>query len=199
MFFLGRTIFLLACLAMTQSPPPAQSPAPPETFKGASVADLVKQQFGPTFTIATTLPKTILTADLDGDGVEDLIVVADSKDPLPDSYDFKYAVADPYNAFFGMSDPRMTAGFNRNDPRRNHDLLVIFGAGPDAWRSATPKSKFVLINVPFDTVEVGRMLVKKNKPPIFVIRAVEAEIMDSNVFWDPKKKNWKWQPGDTFQ
>src|SRR5215472_15818835 len=144
MFFLGRTIILLACLAMAQSPAPVQSPAPPDSFKGASVADLVKQQFGPTFTIATTLPKTVLTADLDGDGVEDLIVVADSKDPLPDSYEFKYEVADPYNSFFGMHDPRMTAGFNRTDPRRNHDLLVIFGAGADAWRSTTPKSKFVL-------------------------------------------------------
>jgi hypothetical protein len=41
------------------------------------------------------------------------------------------------------------------------------------------------------------MLVKKNKPPITVIRTTEAEIMDSSVYWDVKKKRWKWTPGDT--
>jgi len=42
---------------------------------------------------------------------------------------------------------------------------------------------------------IGRILLKKNKSPVFVIRAVESELMDSNVFWDAKKKKWKWEPG----
>jgi hypothetical protein len=191
MKFLGSVLLVVVCLAGAQSKP-AAGPAKPEPIN-----PLVQQQFGPSFTVATSQPLTVLAADFDGDGVEDAAIVADSKDPLPDSYQFKYQVADPYHSYFGMGDPRLTAGYGKLDPAHNHQLLVIFGAGPQAWRAATPKAKFVLINVPFDTVEVGRMLVKRNKPPIFVIKALEAQIMDSAVYWDAKKKRWKWQPGDT--
>jgi len=192
MKLLVKGLFLAAGLLATQLPTAAG------TDKPESVSPLVKKQFGDSFKVTTTTAAAIITADFDGDGVEDVAIVADSKDPLPDSFEFKYDVADPYNAFFGFGDPRRTAGYGRLDPKRNHDVLVIFGAGEDAWRAEAPKAKFVLINVPFDTVEVGRMLVKKNKPPIFVIRATEAELMDSLVFWDVKKKRWRWQPGDTM-
>jgi hypothetical protein len=189
---LVKGVFLAACLAAAQSPT-----AGPAKFE--SISPLVKKQFGAGFTVTPSPAAAVITADLDGDGVEDAVIVADSKDPLPDSYEFKYTVADPYNSFFGFGDPRHTASFGRLDPKRNHHLLVIFGAGTDAWRAETPKAKFVLINVPFDTVEVGRLLVKKGKPPIFTIRAAEAEVMDSIVYWDVKKKRWKWHPGDTIQ
>ena len=115
---------------------------------------------------------------------------------MPDSYIFKYAVIDPYTSYFGFGNPAITSNFNTSDPKRNHVLLVIFGAGADGWHAATPKAKFVMINVPFDSIEVGRMLVKKNKPPIFVIKTRESQIMDSAVFWDVKKKKWKWEPGN---
>jgi hypothetical protein len=187
-----KIVFLVTCLAAAQKPPANNN-------KWETVTPLVKQQFGPNFTVTTNEAGAVLVADLDGDGVQDLVVVADSKDPLPDSYDFKYAVADPFNSFFGFGNPAMTAAFGRADPERNHDLLIIFGAGADAWRAATPKAKFVLINVPFDTVEVGRMLIKKDKPPIFVIKAEEmGSDQDSAVYWDIKKKKWKWQPGGGF-
>lgn len=192
MKFLGSLFFAVVWLAGAQSKPvPATKPE--------SLTPLVQQQFGPGFAVTASQTLAVLTADFDGDSVEDVAIVADSKDPLPDSYQFKYQVADPYHSFFGMGDPRFTAGYGRLDPGHNHQLLVIFGSGTDAWHTATPKAKFVLINVPFDTVEVGRMLVKKNKPPIFVIKAVEAQVMDSAVYWDAKKKRWKWQPGDTLQ
>jgi hypothetical protein len=125
-------------------------------------------------------------------------IVANSKEPLPDSFAFKYEVADPYHAYFGFGNPRVTSSLGA-DPQHNHHLLVIFGSGSEAWRSATPKGKFVLINVPFDTLEVGRMLISKKKPPIFVIKAVESQVMDSSVWWDAKKKHWRWEPGDTVQ
>jgi hypothetical protein len=159
----------------------------------------VKRQFGPTFAVTTKIQSPLITADFDGDGVEDAVIVADSKEPLPDSYEFKYSVADPYNSYFGFGNPRITSTFGQSDPGQNHDLLVIFGAGKDAWRAATPKAKFVLINVPFDVIEVGRMLVKKKKPPVFVIKAVESRVMDSAVWWDAKKKKWKWEPGGTLE
>jgi hypothetical protein len=188
-----KVIFLVTCLAGAQSPPAGLS-------KAEDLSALVKKQFGSTFTVSGgSDPATVLVADFDGDGVPDVAIVADSKDPLPDSYDFKYTVTDPYNSFFGFGNPAMTASFNRSDPKHNHDVLIIFGAGAEAWHAATPKAKFVLINVPFDTIEVGRMLVKKDKPPIYIIKAEESQIMNSAVYWDIKKKRWKWQPGDSFQ
>jgi hypothetical protein len=193
MKYLGRVlVFAAALVAMGQTAPA------PDKAKLQPFISLVQQQFGTTFTLAEKSPTPVMTADLDGDGVEDLVVVAQSKDPLPDSFQFKYQVQDPYNSFFGFGDVRETAGMGRLDPRQNHALLVIFGAGPQAWRAPAPKAKFVLLNVPFDSIEVGRMLVKKKKPPINVIKAVEAQVMESSVFWDAKKKRWRWEPGNTL-
>lgn len=199
MKFLGKILFLAACVSAAQSPQanqPAPTPGPNEA--AAQLATVVKQQFGDTFTIPAKFPTPLLIADFDGDGVEDVAIVANSKDPMPDSFAFKYQVADPYHAYFGFGDPRLTASF-RADPEHAHHLLVIFGSGKEAWHAPTPKSKFVLINVPFDSLEVGRMLTSKKKPPIFVIKALEAQIMDSAVWWDAKKKRWRWEPGDTVQ
>jgi len=200
MKFMGKVLFLAAALAAAQSPQ-ANQPAtatPPTGDDAAQLSALVKQQFGPTFTLPPKFATTMMVADFNGDGIEDVAIVANSKDPMPDSYSFKYEVADPYHAYFGFGNPRLTSSFSA-DPEHTHHLLVIFGSGKEGWHSATPKAKFVLINVPFDSVEVGRMLVSKKKPPIFVIKALEAQIMDSAVFWDAKKKRWKWEPGDTVQ
>ena len=200
MRFLGKVLFLAACVAAAQSPQTSQ-PATAPAASGADAAQLsalVKQQFGETFTVPAKFPTPLITADFDGDGVEDVAIVADSKEPLPDSYAFKYEVADPYHAYFGFGNPKISSTF-RADPEHSHHVLVIFGSGKEAWRAATPKAKFVLINVPFDKLEVGRMLITRKKPPIFVIKALESEIMDSAVWWDAKKKRWKWEPGDTVQ
>jgi hypothetical protein len=199
MKFLGKVLFLAACVAAAQSPQTSQSAAAPATGNDAvQLAAIVKQQFGATFTVPEKFPTPLITADFDGDGVEDVAIVASSKEPLPDSFAFKYEVADPYHAYFGFGNPRVTSSFSA-DPQHTHHLLVIFGSGKDAWRAVTPKGKFVLINVPFDSLEVGRMLISKKKPPIFVIKAVESQIMDSSVWWDAKKKHWRWEPGDTVQ
>lgn len=200
---MGIVLFFAVGIAIGQSvqapptaaPAAAATPVPPDA---AQLEALIKQQFGATFSLPAKFSTLALAADFDGDGVEDLAIVANSKDPMPDSFSFKYEVADPYHAYFGMSNPRLSAGFNA-DPEHSHHLLIIFGSGKDAWRAAVPKAKFVLINVPFDSVEVGRMLVSKKKPPIFMIKALEARIMDSAIWWDAKKKRWKWEPGDTVQ
>jgi hypothetical protein len=200
MKFLGKVLFLAACVAAAQSPQTSQPPAAPAAPgpDPAQLSALVKQQFGETFTVPAKFSTPIITADFDGDGVQDVAIVANSKDPLPDSYAFKYDVSDPYHAYFGFGNPKLSSAFNA-DPERTHHLLVIFGSGKEAWRAATPKGKFVLVNVPFDTVEVGRMLISKKKPPIFVIKAVESQIMDSSLWWEAKKKRWRWEPGDTIQ
>lgn len=188
-------LFLAACLISAQTQP-ASGPAPPSTV---DLAALIKQQFGATFALQPKFPTPLITADFDGDGVEDAVIVATSQEPFPDSYSFKYTVIDPYNSYFGLGNPALSAAYSTVDPSRNHDLLVILGSGPEAWRSAAPKAKFVMINVPFDDIAVGRMLIRKDHPPIFVIRARESQLMDSCVYWDLKKKRWRWQPGDTLQ
>jgi hypothetical protein len=201
MKFLGKFLLLSACVAAAQSPQTIPQPAAataPSGVDTAQLAAIVKQQFGDTFTLPAKFPTPLITADFDGDGVEDVAIVANSKDPMPDSYAFKYEVADPYHAYFGFGNPKYTSSF-RADPEHNHHLLVIFGNGKEGWHAATPKSKFVLVNVPFDTLEVGRLLISKKKPPIFVIKAIESEVMDSAVWWEAKKKRWRWEPGDTVQ
>jgi hypothetical protein len=192
---LSIVLIFTGVLSVGQSPAPAPAAAPSPSG-AVELASVVKQQFGSTFTLPQGYPTPLITADFDGDGIEDVVIVADSKEPMPDSYSFKYAVIDPYNSYFGFGNPAVTSNFNTSDPKRNHVLLVIFGAGADAWHAATPKAKFAMINVPFDSIEVGRMLIKKNKPPIFVIKTRESQIMDSAVFWDAKKKRWKWEPGN---
>jgi len=190
------TLVLTANLLIGQPQSPAVTAPAAQSLAGVDLAGLVKKQFGSTFTLPQGYSTPLITADFDGDGVEDVVIVADSKEPLPDSVAFKYTVADPYNSYFGFGNPAVTSNFNTSDPRKNHDLLIIFGVGTDAWHAATPKAKFVIINLPFDSIEVSRTLIKKNKPPIFSIKAREAEIMDSAVFWDAKKKRWKWEPGN---
>ncbi len=201
MKFLGTLLLLAACVAAAQSPqtsPPTAAGASAHGTDLTQLAAIVKQQFGDTFTIPAKVSTPVLTADFDGDGVEDIAIVANSKDPLPDSYAFKYEVADPYHAYFGFGNPKLTSTFSV-DPEHAHHLLVIFGSGKEAWHAATPKGKFVLINVPFDTLEVGRMLISKKKPPIFVIKAIESQVMDAAVWWEAKKKRWRWEPGDAVQ
>jgi hypothetical protein len=201
MKFLGKFLLMAACVAAAQSPQTSPQPAAAAPSSGvdtAQIAALVKQQFGDTFTLPAKFPTPLITADFDGDGVEDVAIVASSKDPMPDSYAFKYEVADPYHAYFGFGNPKVTSTFG-TDSGHTHHVLVIFGSGKEAWHAATPKGKFVLINVPFDTWEVGRMLISKKKPPIFVIKVLESQIMDSSLWWEAKKKRWRWEPGNTLE
>jgi len=196
MKYLGRALVFAAALASAQTSPAPAAAAPPD--QGKALQPVIQQQFGSTFSLAEKFATPVVAGDFDGDGIEDIVIVANSKDPLPDSYQYKYSVEDPYNGFFGFGNPQETVGMGHVDPRENHVLLIIFGAGSEAWRASTPKAKFALINVPFDSIQLGRMLVKKKKPPIFVIKAIEAQLSESSVYWDAKKKHWRWQPGNSI-
>jgi len=194
--------------ALAQEPKPAH-PAPAAIPAGLD--ELVKQQFGSCFELATERttvgfkylhpdagPKWVpfLAADLDGDGIEDAVIVARCKSPMADAGGFQYKVVDPYLGHYGDSDPRITSQFNAADPTRQNLILIIHGAGKDAWRASEPKAKFVVINAPFDSLNLTKLVRKKNVI-IPALSLVEGEGLVSNLYWDGKK--WRWQEGSTGQ
>ena len=172
--------------------------APPATTPNATALpgvddNFVKQRFGTEFTLKPAFPP--ITGDIDGDGVEDLILVAQARNPMLDEGGFSYSVQDPYHAFFGFGDPKITSGFASEDPeRKGFVLLIIHGAGADAWRSATPKAKFVLINIPFkEILGLRRVMIKKKVTMAIGIAEYGGTQTTSAIFWDGKKK-YKYEP-----
>ena len=149
-------------------------------------------QFGREFRVDSGFSPPLLTGDLDGDGIEDAVIIAHAKNPLTDQQPLNYKVIDPYDEYFGTGDPRITVGFGNDDPARNEYLLVIHGAGALAWRAPVPKAKFVVINLPFDHLGITRLALKKKV--INVIAAKDATT-NSVLFWTGKK--YKWQASQT--
>ncbi len=134
-----------------------------------------------------------MISDLNGDGVEDIVIVARCKNALIDQGEKNYKVVDPMTAFFGYGNPAITTSFAPDDPKlRGVSLLVIHGSGPEAWRSATPLSKFVIINLPVKTLALKKMKISKKKSAnaIYVEEAT-ADQMTSAIFWDGRKYRYE--------
>jgi hypothetical protein len=148
--------------------------------------DFVHQQFGNDFTLVSEVPAVF--GDLDGDGVEDVVIAARCKNAMLDQAEHNYTVLDPYYDFFGFGDPRVTTTFSEPDPaRRGLVVLIIHGDGAKTWRSETPKAKFVIVNLPFKTISVRKMrLKKKSIEAVYVEEASEME-NSSALFFDGKK------------
>lgn len=192
-------IFFLALLASAQSK--KQPPPPPAHAKSPSPAvtdELVQKQFGDNCSLVAGPPQFV--ADLDGDGIDDLVVAAKCKNPMADKDEYSFVVADPYDTSLGFSDVRVTSTFASDEPaRRGVSLLIIHGAGTDAWRSETPKAKFLLINLPFKTLAVKRLTLKKKTVlGIYMEERGEGEDTSSVVFWDGKKYKYQ-QLGSTLE
>jgi hypothetical protein len=148
--------------------------------------DFVQKAFGKDFTIVPEVGAAL--GDLDGDGVEDAVIAARCKNPLLDEAEHSYTVIDPYYTFFGYGDPKVTMTFVEENPQmKNLVVLIIHGVGPDAWRSATPKAKFVIINLPYRALTVRKMAI--GKKTVEAIYAEEGNNMNetSAVFFDGKK------------
>ena len=134
-----------------------------------------------------------MKADLDGDGIEDIVIPARCTNPMMDQAENNYVVVDPYNAFFGYGNPRVTTQFASDDPaRRGVSLLIIHGAGTEAWHSTTPKAKFLIVNLPFREIHVKKLVVKKKDHLAIYVAETGGDAQTSVLVWDGKK--YRYQP-----
>lgn len=173
-------LFLMSALAVSQSTPIAKQSA-----LTAQEKEFVSLQFGSEFVLFDKLP--VLTADLDGDGSEDVVFVATRKgNPLVDEEKFNYKVVDPYDEYFGWGDPRVTSTFETHDTEQVKYILIVHD-----WHAATPKAKLVVLNLPFEKLAVDRIPGKKKKIYTAII-AEERTGETSAIYWDVKKKKYKW-------
>ena len=139
---------------------PDSTPAHAKQPSPAVTNEFIHQQFGENCSLLQGPPQFV--ADLDGDGSEDLVVAAKCKSPMADKDEYDFVVADPYDTFLGFGDVRVTSTFAADEPeRRGVSLLIIHGTDKDGWRAEKPKAKFMLINIPFKTLTVKRLALKK--------------------------------------
>jgi hypothetical protein len=166
-------------------PAHAKSPAP------AVTDDYVHKEFGGNCSLLPGAPQ--FTGDLDGDGVDDLVVAARCTNPMADQGEFGFLVADPYDSFLGFGDIKLTSTFASDAPeRRGVSLLIVHGVGPEAWHSDKTKPKFLLINLPFKTLTVQRLVLKKKTIlGVYMEEKAEGEDTSSVIFWDGKKYRYQ--------
>jgi len=172
---------LLFCLALSAM---AQQSAVPDN-------DYVHQQFGDSCSLDPQWKP--MTADLNSDGIEDLVMVARCKNPMADQDDKDFRVIDPMNAFYGYGNPKITSGFGQQDPRlKGISLLIVHGAGAEAWRAAAPQAKFVVISIDIKAVAVKRMKVGRKKLLMAIyVEEATGDQMTSAIFWDGKKYRYE--------
>jgi hypothetical protein len=184
-----RNLFLLA-LALSTLCCFAQQPAA-QAAPSAVDNNFVQKEFGSSCSL---LPGPVpQIADLDGDGVADIVIAGHCTNPLIDQAQHSFEVIDPYYSYLGYSDPKITTQFATEEPEmRGIVLLIIHGAGPDAWRAAAPKAKFVIVNLPYKQIMVKKLEFKKK-----VVMGIYAEESGENktvsvTFWDGKR--YRYQP-----
>jgi hypothetical protein len=178
--------FVVVASASAQKKP-TLLPAHATIATPAVTDEFIHKQFGDNCSLLAGPPQFV--GDLDGDGIDDLIVAAKCKNPMADRDEYGFTIADPYDAFLGFGDVRVTSTFASDEPeRRGISLLIIHGAGKDAWRAANPKAKFLLINLPFKSLAVKRLVTKKKTLlAVFMEERGEGEDTSSVLFWDGKR------------
>jgi len=175
--------------AKSKEPPPP--PAPAKSPVPAVTDEYVHKEFGDDCALLPGAPQFV--GDLDGDGVDDLMVAARCKNPMIDQAEYGFRVIDPYDSFLGFGNVKITSTFASDEPgRKGICLLVVHGVGSDAWRSTKPKPKFLLINLPFKSLAVKKLALRKRTVlGIFMEEQGEGEQTTSVVFWDGKKYRYQ--------
>jgi hypothetical protein len=177
-----KASFLLVFSVAMLLPAFGQAPAAARAIDN----DFVQKQFGNQFTLLSG--GGVAVGDLDGDGVEDIIIAARCKSPLLDEAEHNYTVMDPYNDFFGYGDPKLTTTFSAVDPsQRGLVVLIIYGAGKDGWRAETPKAKFVIVNLPYRAISIRKMKLRKKTVEAVYIEEASDTGDNSALFFDGKK------------
>jgi hypothetical protein len=191
-------VFMLIAAAAAEKKPLPPPPAPAQAPSPAVTDELVHKQFGENCSLLSGARQFV--GDLDGDGIDDLVVAARCKNPMADKDEYSFAVSDPFDSYMGFGDVKVTSTFVSDSPeQRGICLLIIHGAEKDAWRAATPKAKFVLINLPFETLTVKRLNAKKKRElGIYMEERGESEHTSSVVYWDGKKYRYQ-QIGATLE
>ena len=121
----------LHSFASAQQTPAVQSMAASEAQQ------ICAREFGEQFKLDPKFAP--ITADLDGDGQEDLVLVATAKNPLSGEMDYHYRAIDPYDGYFGWSNAKDTLQFSATNAGTTRYVLVVH-----SWR--TPKDKFALLS-----------------------------------------------------
>ena len=185
--------FSVAMLLPAFGQAPAATPTPKIDRKIDN--QFVQRQFGDQFTLLPEIAPVF--GDLDGDGVEDVAIAARCKNPLLDQAEHKFTVVDPYYDFFGYGNPKITTTFSEGDPAlRGLVVLIIEGVNKDGWHSATPKAKYVIVNLPYKTISIRKMQLKKKTIEAIYIEESGDFGTSAAVFFDGKKFRYVPMGGD---
>jgi hypothetical protein len=178
---LGLIILLVGAvfLAKQLSAQTAPAKASEQAAQKPDVPAIVAKEFGESYKLATNFAP--IFADFDGDGKQDLAVVATGDNPLMGEGSHNYKTQDPYNASFGYGNPKVTMAFNTSESVARYILIL------HSWQA--PLNKFVLVNVPFEKLRVGHML--KKKKAIAALEAVDSSGVQGAVYFDGKKYKWE--------
>ena len=163
----------LAALCM----PAQQAPA-----AGSDLQRTIATEFGANFKLDQDFAP--LVGDFDGDGINDLAVVAQGANPLGAADSYGYKVIDPYDTFFGWSDPKVTLQFSSTDTNSPRYLLIMHSG-----RDGKGKAKFVVVNLPFRTLAIVDSSLKKKH--ISAIAAQDYGGLGALLFWDGRKYRWE--------
>jgi hypothetical protein len=175
-------VVLMSILASAQTAPPPTLTHRTPTSQDNKTA-MMAREFGPRFTLLPEFP--VMAGDLDGDGKEDLVFIVTGQNPLLSEGEFGFKVIDPYNSFFGYGNPKITMSFGTLEPGPTKYVLILHN-----WQADVPKTKFVIVNLPFTKLELGTIVNRKKKPEM-ALEAQESGGINSIVFWDGKKYKWE--------
>ena len=151
----------------------------------------VQKEFGSSCTLNASAPAVV--GDFNNDGIPDIVIPARCKNPLTDAAENHYVVLDPYYAFYGFGDPRITTQFATSEPEnRSLALLIVHGAGADAWRTPGERGKFLIVNLAYGQITIRKLQLKKKTVTAIYANELGGDHTVSVLFWDGKK--YKYQP-----